>query len=39
MTASLIVVGIVAPYALFVGALCRVFGRIRDREEVVGRRR
>ena len=39
MTAALTVTVIVVFYALFVGALCRVFGRIRDREEVVGRRR
>ena len=39
MTASLIVVAIVVPYALFVAGLCRVMGRIRDREETIGERR
>lgn len=35
MTAALTVTVIVVVYALFVGALARVFGRIRDRYEAV----
>ena len=39
MSASLTVTAIVLGYASAIGVLCAVMGRIRDREETVGRRR